>query len=49
MKIVPSGKRLGARVEGLDLASRLPDEQLRDFAARFGELEINVACSPATR
>jgi taurine dioxygenase len=68
MKLVASGKMLGASVEDLDLASRLPDEtveslvqslgkhsvlrfpkqslnakQLRDFAARFGELEINVA------
>jgi taurine dioxygenase len=68
MNIVASGKVLGASVEGLDLASRLPDDtveslvqglgkhsvlrfpkqslngkQLRDFAARFGELEVNVA------
>ncbi|HEY2336661.1 MAG TPA: TauD/TfdA family dioxygenase [Burkholderiales bacterium] len=68
MKIVPSGRILGASVEGLDLSSALAEEdvkdlvqtlgkhsvlrfprqslggkQLRDFAARFGELEINVA------
>jgi taurine dioxygenase len=68
MMIVPSGKMLGARIEGLDLAKplderevegiiqalgrygvvsfprqRLTARQHRDFAARFGELEINVA------
>jgi taurine dioxygenase len=68
MMIVPSGKMLGARIEGLDLARPLeerevegiiqalgrygvvsfPRQQLtarqhKDFAARFGELEINVA------
>jgi taurine dioxygenase len=68
MKLVPSGKALGATVEGLDLAVSFPEKtieeliealgrysvlrfpkqdlnarQLRDFAARFGELEINVA------
>ena len=68
MRIVPSGARLGATVEGLDLSTPLGDAQveeliqaigkhgvlrypgqtlttlqLRDFAARFGELEINVA------
>lgn len=68
MRIVESGQTLGARVEDLDLAQPLSDEQfsqleqalgrygvlsyprqqlssqqLRDFAARFGELEINVA------
>ena len=68
MMIVPSGKMLGARIEGLDLAKPLderevesiiealgrygvvsfPRQQLtarqhKDFAARFGELEINVA------
>jgi taurine dioxygenase len=68
MKVVPSGKILGATVEGLDVSSSLPEKeiqdliqalgkhgvlrfpsqslsgrQLRDFAARFGELEINVA------
>ena len=68
MMIVPSGKMLGARIEGLDLAKpleerdveniiealgrygvvsfprqRLTAREHRDFAARFGELEINVA------
>ena len=68
MRIVPSGKMLGASVEGLDLAKplaereveeiiqaigrygvlcfprqRLSARQHKDFAARFGELEINVA------
>jgi len=68
MQIVPSGKGLGARIEGLDLSRPLqerdveeliqiigrygvlcfPRQQLtprqhKDFAARFGELEINVA------
>ena len=68
MHIVPSGKMLGARIEGLDLSrplaereveeivqaigrygvlcfprQRLTARQHKDFAARFGELEINVA------
>jgi len=68
MRIVPSGKMLGARIEGLDLAKplaereveeiiqaigrygvlcfprqRLTARQHKEFAARFGELEINVA------
>jgi taurine dioxygenase len=68
MMIVPSGKMLGARIEGLDLARPLEEREVeniiqalgrygvvsfprqrltarehRDFAARFGELEINVA------
>ena len=67
MKIVPSGRVLGAAVENLDLARlsdgqfdavyralaehgvlRFPKQQLsaqalRDFAARWGELEVNVA------
>ena len=68
MKILPSGRILGATVEGLDLSQaleerevealiqaigrhgvlRFPDQRLsarqqKDFAARFGELEINVA------
>ncbi len=68
MRIVPSGKVLGATVEGLDLARPLPEADVealiqalgrygvlrfprqrltareqKDFAARFGELEINVA------
>jgi len=68
MQIVPSGKMLGARIEGLDLSrplaereveeiiqaigrygvlcfprQRLSARQQRDFAARFGELEVNVA------
>ena len=68
MMIVPSGKMLGARIEGLDLAKPLEEREVesiiqalgrygvvsfprqrltarehRDFAARFGELEINVA------
>jgi taurine dioxygenase len=68
MEIVPSGKILGARVEGLDLSRPLTDDQfkqleqalgkhgvlsypkqnltslqLKNFAERFGKLEINVA------
>jgi len=68
MQSVPSGKMLGARIEGLDLAKplaereveeiiqaigrygvlcfprqRLTARQHKEFAARFGELEINVA------
>jgi alpha-ketoglutarate-dependent taurine dioxygenase len=68
MQSVPSGKMLGARIEGLDLAKplaereveeiiqaigrygvlcfprqRLSARQHKEFAARFGELEINVA------
>ena len=68
MQIVPSGKRLGASIGGLDLSKplaereveeiiqaigrygvlcfprqRLTARQHKDFAARFGELEINVA------
>ena len=68
MKVVASGRILGATVEGLDLSAALAEEdvkeliqtlgkhsvlrfprqtlsgrQLRDFAARFGKLEINVA------
>jgi taurine dioxygenase len=68
MQLVPSGKVLGARIEGLDLSRPLEDarveqivqslgrhgvlcfprqrltaRQHKDFAARFGELEINVA------
>ena len=69
MKIIPSGKALGATIEGLDLARplretdliietlgkygvlRFPGQTLsgrqqRDFAAQFGELEINVASGP---
>ena len=68
MRIVPTGKVLGATVEGLELSTPLPEAgiealiqalgrygvlrfprqrlsaaQQKDFAARFGELEINVA------
>ena len=68
LKIVPTGRTLGARIEGLDLSRPLadaefaqllqalgqygvlsyPDQQLspldlREFARRFGDLEINVA------
>ena len=68
MQLVPSGRVLGARIEGLDLSralqgseveeiiqsigrygvlcfprQRLTARQHREFAARFGELEINVA------
>ncbi|TMH94495.1 MAG: TauD/TfdA family dioxygenase, partial [Betaproteobacteria bacterium] len=67
-KVIPSGHRLGATVEGLDLSRPLSTQefefalhalaehgvlryprqeltarQLRDFSARWGELEINVA------
>ena len=68
MQLIPSGKSLGARVEGLDLSKPLSDEvfrqleqalgrfgvlsypgqaltslQLKQFAERFGRLEVNVA------
>lgn len=68
MEIIPSGRVLGASVEGLDVSQpleerrveeliqalgrygvlRFPHQRLgareqKDFAARFGELEINVA------
>jgi taurine dioxygenase len=68
MQLVPSGRVLGARIEGLDLSrglqeseveeivqsigrygvlcfprQRLTARQHKEFAARFGELEINVA------
>ncbi|WP_144636168.1 TauD/TfdA dioxygenase family protein [Bordetella genomosp. 13] len=68
MQIVESGAVLGARIEGVSLASPLSEEQLRgieqalgrygvvsfpnqeltagqlrDFSARFGTLEVNVA------
>jgi taurine dioxygenase len=68
MKIVPSGKILGARMDGLDLSQPLSVEQfkeleqalgkfgvlsfpkqnltalqLKNFAERFGKLEVNVA------
>jgi taurine dioxygenase len=68
MQLVPSGRVLGAAIEGLDLSGplderqveaivqalgrhgvlrfprqRLTAQQQKDFAARFGELEINVA------
>jgi taurine dioxygenase len=68
MQLVPSGRVLGARVEGLDVSrglqesevealiqsigrygvlcfprQRLTARQHKEFAARFGELEINVA------
>jgi len=68
VQIVPTGKMLGARIEGLDLSrplaereveeiieaigrygvlcfprQRLSARQHKDFAARFGQLEINVA------
>jgi taurine dioxygenase len=71
MQLIPSGRVLGAKMEGLDLSRRLEDgevdaivealgrhgvvcfprqkltaRQHRDFAARFGELEINVASGP---
>jgi len=68
MQVIPAGKLLGARIEGMDLSrslsekeveeiiqaigrygvlcfprQRLSARQQRDFAARFGELEVNVA------
>jgi taurine dioxygenase len=68
MNIIPTGRVLGASIEGLDLSQslaehevdqliqalgrygvlRFPRQQLgarqqKDFAARFGELEVNVA------
>ena len=70
MNVVPSGRVLGATVQGLDLSKRLSEDEVdeivhalgrygvlrfpqqklsaleqRDFAARFGELEVNVAGS----
>ena len=71
MQLIPSGRLLGARIEGLDLSSalgngevegiidalgrygvvcfprqKLTARQQRDFAVRFGELEVNVASGP---
>ncbi|MFL6571636.1 MAG: TauD/TfdA dioxygenase family protein [Burkholderiales bacterium] len=71
MQLIPSGRLLGAKMEGLDLSRPLEDgevdaiiealgrcgvvcfprqkltaRQQKDFAARFGELEINVASGP---
>ncbi len=71
MQLIPSGRVLGAKMEGLDLSRPLADgevdaiiealgrhgvvcfprqkltaHQQKDFAARFGELEINVASGP---
>jgi taurine dioxygenase len=71
MQLIPSGRVLGAKMEGLDLSRTLEDgevdaivdalgghgvvcfprqkltaRQHKDFAARFGELEINVASGP---
>ena len=71
MQLIPSGRVLGAKMEGLDLSRALADgevdaivealgrygvvcfprqkltaRQQKDFAARFGELEINVASGP---
>src|SRR5580765_2851477 len=71
MRLIPSGRVLGAKMEGLDLSRPLEDgavdaviealgrhgvvcfprqkltaRQHKDFAARFGELEINVASGP---
>jgi taurine dioxygenase len=68
MKVVPTGKVLGATIEGLDLSRPLEEREVeaiiealgrygvvrfprqtlsareqKEFAARFGELEINVA------
>jgi taurine dioxygenase len=68
MKIIPTGRVLGASIEGLDLSQPLEEREVegiiqalgrhgvvrfprqsltaraqKDFAARFGELEINVA------
>ena len=68
MNIIPTGRVLGATIEGLDLSRPLEEREVeaiiqalgrhgvvrfprqvltprqqRDFAARFGELEINVA------
>jgi len=70
VNVVPSGRVLGATVQGLDLSKRLSEDEVdeivhalgrygvlrfpqqklsaleqRDFAARFGELEVNVAGS----
>ena len=71
MQLIPAGRVLGARIEGLDLSQPLQDDEVesivqalgrhgvvcfprqkltareqRDFAARFGELEVNVASGP---
>jgi len=71
MQLIPSGRVLGAKMEGLDLSRPLEDgevdaiiealgrhgvvcfprqkltaRQHKDFAARFGALEINVASGP---
>jgi taurine dioxygenase len=71
MQLIPSGRTLGANIEGLDLSRPLEDREVesviqalgrhgvvcfprqkltarqhKDFAASFGELEINVASGP---
>jgi taurine dioxygenase len=71
MQLIPTGRTLGAKIEGLDLSRPLEDEEVesvilalgrhgvvcfphqkltarqqKDFAARFGELEVNVASAP---
>jgi taurine dioxygenase len=71
MRLIPSGRVLGAKMEGLDLSrpleggevdaiidalgrhgvvcfprQKLTARQQKDFAERFGELEINVASGP---
>jgi taurine dioxygenase len=71
MRLIPSGRTLGVKIEGLDLSRPLEEGQVesiiealgrhgvvcfprqkltarqqKDFAARFGELEINVASGP---
>ena len=71
MRLIPSGRTLGAKIEDLDLSrpleegavdriiqalgrhgvvcfprQKLTPRQQKDFAARFGELEINVASGP---
>jgi taurine dioxygenase len=71
MQLIPTGRTLGAKIEGMDLSRPLEDEEVesiilalgrhgvvcfprqkltarqqKDFAARFGELEVNVASGP---
>jgi taurine dioxygenase len=47
MKIHPSGKVLGARIEGIDLAQPLPDTEFRQILRALGE--YGVLCFPRQR
>ena len=40
MKFIPSGQSLGARVEGLDLAQALTDEQFNELEQALGKYGV---------